>query len=124
MSTLKLNVDSLNVRFVNGKKEMHAVRDVSFTLGREKLAIVGESGSGKTTIGRAAIGLIPIKEGKLEIVGKDISHARPKELSQIRRHTGIVFQHFPRMWNGSRDNRATATDSIRKCSAYCLVTIF
>ena len=45
MSTLKLNVDSLNVRFVNGKKEMHAVRDVSFTLGREKLAIVGESGS-------------------------------------------------------------------------------
>ena len=58
----------------------------------EILGLVGESGSGKTTIGRAAIGLIPIKEGKLEIVGKDISNAKPKELSQIRRHTGIVFQ--------------------------------
>lgn len=58
----------------------------------EILGLVGESGSGKTTIGRAAIGLIPIKAGKLEIVGKDISNAKPKELSQIRRHTGIVFQ--------------------------------
>ena len=58
----------------------------------EILGLVGESGSGKTTIGRASIGLIPIKEGKLEIVGKDISRAKPKELSKIRRHTGIVFQ--------------------------------
>jgi peptide/nickel transport system ATP-binding protein len=58
----------------------------------EILGLVGESGSGKTTIGRAAIGLIPIKEGKLEIVGKDISHAKSKELRAIRRHTGIVFQ--------------------------------
>jgi peptide/nickel transport system ATP-binding protein len=58
----------------------------------EILGLVGESGSGKTTIGRAAIGLIPIKEGRVEIVVKDISKAKPKELSKIRRHTGIVFQ--------------------------------
>ncbi len=58
----------------------------------EILGLVGESGSGKTTIGRAAIGLIPIKSGKIEIVGKDISHATSKELFSIRRHTGIVFQ--------------------------------
>lgn len=59
MSSLKLNVEALNVRFVNGKKEMHAVRDVSFTLGREKLAIVGESGSGKSTVGRSLLKLHP-----------------------------------------------------------------
>ena len=58
----------------------------------EILGLVGESGSGKTTIGRASIGLIPIKEGKLEIVGRDISNASSKELFSIRRHTGIVFQ--------------------------------
>jgi len=58
----------------------------------EIVGLVGESGSGKTTVGRAAIGLLPIKEGKLEIVGKDISHATQKELFSIRRHTGIVFQ--------------------------------
>jgi len=58
----------------------------------EIVGLVGESGSGKTTVGRAAIGLLPIKSGKLEIVGKDISNATWKELFPIRRHTGIVFQ--------------------------------
>ena len=58
----------------------------------EIVGLVGESGSGKTTVGRAAIGLIPIKEGSIEIVGNDISRASQKELFKIRRHTGIVFQ--------------------------------
>ncbi|WP_273822774.1 MULTISPECIES: ABC transporter ATP-binding protein [Pseudomonas] len=59
MSAIKLKVEGLNVRFVNGQKETHAVRDVSFTLGREKLAIVGESGSGKSTVGRSLLKLHP-----------------------------------------------------------------
>jgi len=58
----------------------------------EIVGLVGESGSGKTTVGRASIGLLPIKEGSIEIVGKDISYASQKDLSAIRRHTGIVFQ--------------------------------
>jgi peptide/nickel transport system ATP-binding protein len=73
--------------------EFVAAKNVSLEIyPGEILGLVGESGSGKTTIGRAAIGLLPIKEGKLEIVGKDISNAKSKELSAIRRHTGIVFQ--------------------------------
>jgi peptide/nickel transport system ATP-binding protein len=58
----------------------------------EIVGLVGESGSGKTTVGRASIGLLPIKSGSIEIVGRDISHASQKDLSSIRRHTGIVFQ--------------------------------
>ena len=58
----------------------------------EIVGLVGESGSGKTTVGRAAIGLLPIKSGSIEIVGTDISHATQKDLFAIRRHTGIVFQ--------------------------------
>ncbi len=58
----------------------------------EIVGLVGESGSGKTTVGRAAIGLLPIKQGKIEIVGTDISHATSKDLFAIRKHTGIVFQ--------------------------------
>ncbi|MEY2825855.1 MAG: hypothetical protein RLZZ122_219 [Actinomycetota bacterium] len=58
----------------------------------EIVGLVGESGSGKTTIGRAAIGLLPIAEGRIELVGKDISKPSSKELREIRRHTGIVFQ--------------------------------
>jgi len=73
--------------------EFVAVRDFSLEIfPGEIVGLVGESGSGKTTVGRAAIGLLPIKSGRLEIVGKDISHATQKELFTIRRHTGIVFQ--------------------------------
>jgi peptide/nickel transport system ATP-binding protein len=70
-----------------------AVRDFNLEIyPGEIVGLVGESGSGKTTVGRAAIGLIPIKAGKIEIVGNDISHATLKDLSKIRRYTGIVFQ--------------------------------
>jgi peptide/nickel transport system ATP-binding protein len=58
----------------------------------EILGLVGESGSGKTTIGRAAIGLIPVKSGSIKVVGKEIAGANQKELREIRKHTGIVFQ--------------------------------
>ena len=58
----------------------------------EIVGLVGESGSGKTTVGRAAIGLLPIVEGKLEVVGRDISKPTARELRDIRKHTGIVFQ--------------------------------
>ena len=70
-----------------------AVRDFNLEIyPGEIVGLVGESGSGKTTVGRASIGLIPIKSGKLEVVGRDISGASMKELREIRRNTGIVFQ--------------------------------
>ena len=58
----------------------------------EIVGLVGESGSGKTTVGRASIGLLPVKAGSIEIVGKEIAGANSKQLSAIRQHTGIVFQ--------------------------------
>lgn len=88
MSNPKLIVDSLNVRFVNGKKVMHAVRDVSFTLGREKLAIVGESGSGKSTVGRSLLKLHPasaqITANTLQFGDVDLLTASEKAMQKIR----------------------------------------
>jgi peptide/nickel transport system ATP-binding protein len=58
----------------------------------EVVGLVGESGSGKTTIGRASVGLLPVVEGSLTINGKEIAEASPKELREIRKQIGIVFQ--------------------------------
>jgi peptide/nickel transport system ATP-binding protein len=58
----------------------------------EILGLVGESGSGKTTIGRAAVGLLPIVGGSLEVSGIDISKSRGRDLRVIRAKTGMVFQ--------------------------------
>jgi len=58
----------------------------------EIVGLVGESGSGKTTVGRASIGLLPVKEGSIQVVGNEIAGADQKQLFAIRRNTGIVFQ--------------------------------
>ena len=47
-----------------GGTELHAVRDVSFTLERgEVISLIGESGSGKSTIGRMILRLLAPSAG-------------------------------------------------------------
>ena len=53
-----LAVRNLSVTYRSDDGDVRAVRNVSFTLGRERLGIVGESGSGKSTTGRAIMGLV------------------------------------------------------------------
>ncbi|NBU22753.1 MAG: ABC transporter ATP-binding protein [Actinobacteria bacterium] len=70
-----------------------AAKDISFEIfPGEILGLVGESGSGKTTVGRAAIGLLPTSSGTISLVGEQISYSDPKKLRSLRQHTGIVFQ--------------------------------
>ncbi|WP_205665103.1 ABC transporter ATP-binding protein [Caldimonas tepidiphila] len=83
-----LQVEDLNVRFVQQERIVHAVRGVSFTLGREKLAIVGESGSGKSTVGRALLGLLPrsaqVSAETLSFDGQDLRGASEAALQGLR----------------------------------------
>jgi peptide/nickel transport system ATP-binding protein len=58
----------------------------------EIVGLVGESGSGKTTIGRAAVGLLPAAEGELVVHGLNLTSASARDLRAARRHIGIVFQ--------------------------------
>ncbi|MEY3561183.1 MAG: hypothetical protein RL068_335 [Actinomycetota bacterium] len=70
-----------------------AVKDASLEIyPGEVLGLVGESGSGKTTIGRAVVGLVPIKSGSLEVAGKSMVGVSKADLMEVRRSIGIVFQ--------------------------------
>jgi peptide/nickel transport system ATP-binding protein len=60
-----LTVRNLRVVYPSDEGDVEAVRNVSFTVGRERLGIVGESGSGKSTTGRAIMGLVPLP-GRVE----------------------------------------------------------
>ncbi|TCT44459.1 ABC transporter ATP-binding protein [Martelella mediterranea] len=55
-----LDVRGLSVRFRGQGREVAALRDVSFSIGRGRtLALVGESGSGKSVTSLALMGLLP-----------------------------------------------------------------
>ncbi|MEJ5915684.1 ABC transporter ATP-binding protein [Pseudokineococcus sp. 1T1Z-3] len=70
-----------------------AVRGVDLTIAEgEVVGLVGESGSGKTTIGRAAVGLLPVTGGSLEVGGVEMRDAKPRDLKPLRRRVGFVFQ--------------------------------
>ncbi|GAA2088777.1 ABC transporter ATP-binding protein [Pseudolysinimonas kribbensis] len=58
----------------------------------EVVGLVGESGSGKTTVGRASVGLLPVKEGSLVVQGVDLATVSRSKLREVRRSIGIVFQ--------------------------------
>ncbi|KIC68144.1 ABC transporter ATP-binding protein [Kocuria rhizophila] len=70
-----------------------AVEGVSITVASgETVGLVGESGSGKTTIGRAAVGLLPVVEGSLIVDGVELAGASRSTLNKVRKDVGMVFQ--------------------------------
>jgi len=76
-----------------GQKPFRAIDDVSITLGAgEVMGLVGESGSGKSTIGRAAVGLLPVVAGTLSVDGIELTTATATQLREARKRVAMVFQ--------------------------------
>jgi peptide/nickel transport system ATP-binding protein len=74
-------------------RDVHAVKDVSFTLGRgETLGIVGESGSGKSSVGRCLVRLQDPNGGRVLLGGQDMAHLKGAELRAMRRRMQMIFQ--------------------------------
>ncbi len=87
-----LRVEHLTKVYPNGTT---ALKDVSFTVrDGEFLVIIGLSGSGKSTLLRCINRLIDPTEGRVLWDDADVTAASPRELRQLRRHIGMVFQHF------------------------------
>ena len=76
-----LEVKDLKKYFPIGKRQLHAVDGVSFSVERgTTLGVVGESGCGKTTLGRVILGLTPATSGEILFEGQDIARCSPKQL--------------------------------------------
>ena len=89
-----LEVKNLCIRYNGAPTD--AVRDVSFTLGRERLGIVGESGSGKSTVGRALLRLLPsaqVTAEKLRFEDIDLLSLSEAQMLKVRgRRMSMILQ--------------------------------
>ena len=71
---------------------------VSLTVEKgEIFAIVGHSGAGKSTLLRCINGLEDYQSGSLKVFDKEISALKDRELRELRRDVGMIFQHFALM---------------------------
>ena len=94
-----LSIENLKVVFHTYAGAVHAVNDVSFTLGRgEVIGIVGESGCGKSVTASSLLGLIPsppgeITAGRILFEGTDIVRMSNEQLQTIRgNQISMIFQ--------------------------------
>lgn len=99
MPTPELLVKNLKVSFATSKKELIAVRGISYQLNQgEILALVGESGCGKTVSALSILRLIQeppgkIVSGEILFAGKDLLKLKKKELQDLRgKDIAMIFQ--------------------------------
>ena len=83
-------------RYEMGNEVIHALRDVSLTIGRgEYVAIMGPSGSGKSTLMNLLGCLDSPSAGEFILNGANVSEMNDDELAEIRnKEIGFVFQSF------------------------------
>ena len=75
-------------------KALHAVREVSFTLGRGRtVGLVGESGSGKTTVGMLLMRLLDASAGEVRFDGTDLLTLSDAQMMGYRRRIQVIFQN-------------------------------
>jgi len=58
----------------------------------EVLGVIGASGSGKSVLTRAIIGLLPKRQGLVEIFGQDVDTLPSEARKALERRLGIMFQ--------------------------------
>lgn len=76
-----------------GFAEGDVLRGFTFRIDpHETKVLVGESGSGKTLTMKLAAGLLRPDSGRVRFMGRDLGELKEKQLFDLRRHIGFVFQ--------------------------------
>lgn len=92
-----MNMDKEKVIEVNGLaasfEDTRVLTDVSFNAFKGDITVVlGASGSGKSTVLNHLLGLIPVEEGFVSVLGKDISKITEAEQINLYLQMGVFYQ--------------------------------
>lgn len=90
-----IELTHINKEFIVKKNRVQALSDVSLTINDGDIfGIIGFSGAGKSTLLRMVNALEQPTSGEVRIDGVDINSLSHKELRQVRKGIGMVFQSF------------------------------
>ena len=88
------------------RKELVVLKDVNFKLySGEFVYFIGRVGTGKSSLLKTMYAEIPVVEGEASVLGFNMKSLRKKDIPQLRRKIGIVFQDFQLLTDRSvKDN--------------------
>lgn len=82
-----------NIKKSFGKSEV--LKDISLEIKKGEIyGIIGHSGAGKSTLLRCLNGLESYNSGSIKVMGKEIKTLNKKEIRELRKDLGMIFQSF------------------------------
>ena len=90
-----IQLEKVSKSFRTGSGEVHAVKEVSLHIEQgEVFGIIGFSGAGKSTLVRCINLLERPTKGTVIVDGTELTRLDEKQLREVRRKIGMIFQHF------------------------------
>ena len=90
-----IELKNINKTFKMGNTEVEAFKNVTLRVKRgEIFGVIGFSGAGKSTLLRMVNLLEKPTSGSVVVNGKNLMQLNEKELRNVRKKIGIIFQHF------------------------------
>ena len=88
-----ISIQNLNHYFGKRSLRKQILFDIDLTVQPGEIVILtGPSGSGKTTLLSLIAGLRSIQQGSVRVLGRELCRATDKQLLQLRRQLGYIFQ--------------------------------
>jgi putative ABC transport system ATP-binding protein len=88
-----IKIENLNFAFGQGNLRKQILFDINLQINRGEIVIMtGPSGGGKTTLLTLIGALRAVQEGSLTVMDKELLGAGEKELVEVRKHIGYIFQ--------------------------------
>lgn len=81
--------------FTNGNEQIKALNDIDLKVNKGEIyGVIGFSGAGKSTLIRCVNHLERPTAGKMIVDGHDLSTLTVKEIREVKKNIGMIFQHF------------------------------
>ncbi|WGV26801.1 DevA family ABC transporter ATP-binding protein [Halotia branconii] len=91
--TKAISIHNLDHYFGQGSLRKQVLFNLNLEVSAgEMIILTGPSGSGKTTLLTLVGGLRSAQFGSLQVLGQEVCHASAKQLVQVRRRNGYIFQ--------------------------------